>query len=333
MPHVHSGLAVPSKPVLTFGEPLAIFTHPGSDPLSSNRAFNLDFGGAELNTAIGLSRLGVPAWYAAGVGDDPFGQFILRELRAEGVDTHLVERTALCPTGTMFKLASGLHQDPSVHYYRSLSPMGSGQWQGESARQAIVSGQVGWVHASGITWMLSERTTMISDELIHLARDKNLPVSFDVNIRRKLASMDTWKTLVARLAPYITWMFLGDTEANALFGTDDDLEVFAALSDIGFAGDGLIVKCGEKGAVAVVNGTRIQVDAFPVRQVVDTVGAGDGFNAGWLAAHLRGWDMEAALRVASIVGAYAVTTPGDSSGYPSFEQVQSHLDGDEEVRR
>lgn len=333
MPHARSESTFTLKPVLTFGEPLAIFTHPGSEPLSSNRSFNLDFGGAELNTAIGLSRLDVPVWYAAAVGDDPFGQFILRELRAEGVDTHLVEQTSLCPTGAMFKLARGLYQDPAVQYYRALSPMGSGHWRGEDALQAIVSGEVGWVHTTGITWMLSERTSAASDELIRVARKNKTPVSFDVNVRRKLAPMDTWKRLVERIAPALTWVFMGDTEAEALFATDDVTATFDKLAAMGFRGDGVIVKRGEKGASAVVHGKRIQVDAFPVRQVVDTVGAGDGFNAGWLAAYMRGDDMNQALKVASIVGAYAVSSPGDSSGYPTLAQVQSHLAGDEEVRR
>jgi 2-dehydro-3-deoxygluconokinase len=320
-------------PVLTFGEPLISFVHQGTESLSVDRKFHIGAAGAELNTAIGLARLGFPVAYAAVVGDDPLGEFIIREARAEGVDVSLVARNAKYPTGTLVKIMKGLSQNPDVFYYRSLSALGNGQWDTDSVHTALQSTAFAWMHSTGITWMLADATRERAQTLLRVAHERSMPTSFDVNIRKKLGGIEAWRQMLRDVVPYVTWLFMGDSEAIDLFGSDDAHTLFASLHEWGFAGEGLVVKRGEKGASAIVGSEVTHVDALQVPQVVDSVGAGDGFNAGWLAGRLLGWDLEQSLKLGAIVGAFAVTSIGDSSGYPTFAQALTHLTGAEEVTR
>ncbi len=319
--------------VLTFGEPLAVFAHKGRDGLAVSRDFQMDCAGAELNTAIALARLKVEVAYAAALGADPFGDFILRELRAEQVDVSRVEQVESISTGVLFKMTSGLREDPSVMYYRKNTPMALGRWTGGGCAHELHLGHFSWVHATGIVWMVSEETRAHAQQIVQTAFENGTPVSFDINLRLKMAELSAWQQVLIEVLPYLRWLMIGDTEARQLFGTDQASDVDAAIKQWGFRGEGLVLKAGAKGATVYRDGGTHHVKAWPVERVVDTVGAGDGFNAGFIAGLLKEWGMEETLTLASLIGAHAVTSKGDSSGYPMWSSVESMLKGDGEVTR
>jgi len=322
-----------SKPVLTFGECMGVCIPEQRGTIGALSAFHLECAGAEFNTAVGLARLGTPVVFAGAVGQDPFGHMICRELRAEGVEISQVSLCAGAPTGIFFKQWTGLALDADVYYYRGNSAMGTGLWHADTACQLAQAGHYCWIHATGITWMIGEGARAQAEALIRAARLSGTALSFDVNLRRKLGSLDEWRTVLRTVYPFVTWLLLGDSEAQQLYGTDDPQSLEHLLTHEGFAGLGLIVKQGDKGATAVIGGQLITVPAVSVRQVVDTVGAGDGFNAGWIAGMLRGFAMEQALALGALVGAYAVVSTGDCSGYPTWEMVASQWAGTEGVKR
>lgn len=319
--------------VLTFGEPMVVCIPETRGRLSAVDQYRMDCAGAELNTAIGLARLGIPVSFAASVGDDPFGERIRCALRGAGVDTRLVETAAEGATGLYFKQWSGLRGDTQVFYYRKTSPMALGAWQTDPVLATLRSKQYGWVHATGITWMLGEPARVHAEALLTEAAAQQLPVSFDINIRLKLAPLDAWRALLISVLPRVRWLLLGDTEAALLFGTDEPAEVEQRARADGFAGLGVLVKQGERGATTSVTGELTSVPAFPVDTVVDTVGAGDGFNAGWIAGMLLDLDATAALRLGAYVGACAVTGSGDWREYPDWHDAKLALHGESGVSR
>ena len=319
--------------VLTFGEPLIVCAHIGSESLGVNRNFQMDSAGAELNTAIALARLNVPTTYAAALGADPFGDFLIRELRAERVNVSKVEQVDAMSTGILFKMTSGLQADPNVYYYRSQTPMAMGQWTGGDCVREVSLGRYSWVHATGIVWMLSDGARAHAQEIFQAAYENGIPVSFDINVRLKMADKTAWKKTLVDVIPFVRWLMIGDTEAQLLFDTDDIKQIADILLQLGFRGEGFVLKQGERGATAFKNGQEILVAAWPVARVVDTVGAGDGFNAGFIAGILKGWSMEQSLKLASLIGAHAVASVGDSSGYPAWSSVERYFTGDEEVAR
>ncbi|WP_245632865.1 sugar kinase [Alicyclobacillus kakegawensis] len=321
-----------ARSVLTFGEPLVAMvpSHPGAycegSPLTPYAA------GAELNTAVGLVRLGVEAAFAAAVGQDPWGQLLIRQARAEGIDVRWVQESE-APTALLFKQWSGLQQATSVYYYRSTSPMAQGLWDVRPLAREVAAGRYRWVHATGITWMLGAQAREAADDLLDAARTGGSTVSFDVNIRYKLADKPAWRSLVDHVLPRLDWFFLGDEEAMALFGTKAADAVERAARGLGFLGQGVVVKWGAEGAQVSEGGRLTQVPACPVPRVVDTVGAGDGFNAGFIAGLMEGWPIEQAARLGAVVGAYAVTRVGDHTGYPSRAEALAELKGTEGVWR
>lgn len=322
-----------SPRVLTFGEPLVVCVPERAGKLYHVRRFHTDCAGAELNTAVGLARLGVPVSYLAKVGDDPFGEQIRRALREEGVEDRLVTASHRFPTGIYFKQWSGLDGRTEVFYYRNQSAMAQEGFSTDLAEEALHAGEIAWVHGTGITWMIGEAARRASDALVAAAIRAGATVSFDINVRLKLAPEDAWRALLEHMAPKATWLFLGDSEAEMLLGTARAQEVWAAIQGLGFRGEGVIVKRGADGAEWLSEGGALQVPAWPVSNVVDTVGAGDGFNAGFIAGRMKGWNTEDALKLAALVGACAVTAEGDSQGYPTWREAMSYLEGQGGVER
>lgn len=321
------------EPVLTFGEPLVVCIPATRGSLSSVREFQTDAAGAELNTAIGLARLHVPVWFSGSVGADPFGHMIHRQLRSEGIDVSCFQRIPQRQTGVFFKQAAGLTGETQVFYYRSTSPMASGDWDGGDLIKRMGQRKHSWVHTTGITWMVGKSAYKQGTKLLEAARASEIPVSFDVNLRLKMANLQAWKDMITEVLPLITWLLLGDSEAVALYGSSDAVEIESYVRTDGFIGKGVIVKEGSNGATASMEGVLTHVNAVPVSQVIDTVGAGDGFNAGWITGMLMGWSMERAIALGAVVGAFAVSSSGDSSGYPTFEEAVNYLSGREEISR
>lgn len=321
------------SPVFTFGEPLAVLMPDHPRPLRVHHRLEVAAAGAELNTAVGLARLGVPVAMAGCVGDDAFGEMIRRTARGEGIDTTLLDTAPGHPTGIYCKFPSLLADDPQVLYYRGLSPMGQGTWDATAARAAIETRTWAWLHATGITWALHPDTRRQALSLMQAAAHRGIPVSFDINIRLRLAPVDTWRGIAREVAPHVTWWLCGDEEVRLLFDSDDPETVRRRLEEDGFRGEGVIIKRGADGVDGLRGGELVRVAAWPVPRVVDTVGAGDGFNAGWIFGQLAGLSCTDALRLGTLVAAFAVVHPGDHDGYPTFTEAARLWRGQQEVTR
>jgi 2-dehydro-3-deoxygluconokinase len=139
-------------------------------------------------------------------------------------------------------------------------------------------------------------------------------VSFDPNYRAKLWGPAAARAGLLPLMRQADWLLLGHEDARAVLSTENDDEILRQGAALGPSV--VVLKRAERGAAAWAEGRRWESPAVPVAKAVDPVGAGDGFDAGFVTARLRGWDMERALHAGNKVGAACVAVLGDYAGYP-----------------
>ncbi|MCY0878760.1 MAG: sugar kinase [Firmicutes bacterium] len=306
---------------MTLGEPLGVFSATDPGRIGAESLFRLRVAGAEVNVAIALARLGVPAWFLGAVGADAVGAAVRRVLRAEGVDTrYLVEEDG--PTGLMLKEWYGLRPEPRIYYFRRETAIQRWDpprdvWANEAIRRA---------HFTGITLMLAPALAERVTAWVEAGHAAGMAFSLDINYRRRLGPPEAWRPRVEGLLPFLDVLFASRDELAVLWGTTDpgEMQARGLLS----ARQVVVVTDGAQGAWAVQNGEEIaRVAAFSVPRVVDVVGAGDGFVGGVLAGRMKGWDWRESLRLGALVGAFAVAHPGDWEGYPLWSEVEAQLQG------
>ena len=286
-----------ARSLITFGETMGLVGADGIGPIEYARGFSFGIGGAESNVAIGVARLGGRVTWFGRVGTDATGDLIERRLRAEQITTIAVRDTAF--TGLMVKhrrSGTSLHVD----YHRAGSA-GSRLAPADVPVAELRAATV--LHVTGITPALGSLARQTVFHAVELARAAGVTVSVDVNHRSKLWSAHEVAPDLRDLVSRADLVFAGPDDA-ALIGAPT-LDELAALGPAD-----VVVKDGARGCIALVDGKRYEVPALAV-QVVDPVGAGDAFVAGYLAELLEGQDPEQRLRTAIAAAAFAVTVPGD----------------------
>lgn len=272
-------------------------------PLDEASTFHVTHGGAESNMCVGLVRRGLRAAWVSALGDDPPGERIARALAREGVDLRWLRRDATRPTGLMLRDTAG-----TVRYQRTgsaaaaLSPSDLDGVPVEAARAVFVT---------GITAMIGPGPGRAALEL--LRRGGGLRV-VDVNLRPRLWGSDRAVELISPLI----------ASADIVLGGEHELKAFApGAEDIGLAeriaGLGpreVVVKRGSEGACALDADGRWLEHAPTPGPNVDPVGAGDAFDAGYLAARLTGSTVEEALGIGAACGAAVAGRVGDTEGFP-----------------
>ncbi|KAB8140636.1 sugar kinase [Chloroflexia bacterium SDU3-3] len=300
--------------IVTLGETMAVLYPPDPVRLDDTAALKIDIGGAESNLAIALCRLGLSARFISKVGGDPFGARIRSTLEREGVDTAYLLTDPAAPTGVFFRewLPDG---ERRVYYYRKSSAA-SQLAPADLTPEMFSSARL--LHLTGITPALGGACAETVVRAAQLAKQAGALVSFDPNYRARLWSPAQAREALLPIMRLADIILLGHEDAAAVLGTTDEQESIAASHA---CGAGLVVlKLSERGAIASEGGRQVAAPAEFVESPVDPVGAGDGFNAGFLAARLRGRGLEEALRMGAHVGAACVATLGDYAGYPRIAQ-------------
>jgi 2-dehydro-3-deoxygluconokinase len=301
--------------VYTFGETMGLYRTVEPGGLETATDAKISIGGAESNVAIGVRRLGVDAIWAGRVGHDGLGRRIVRELLAEGVEVQATV-DADAPTGLMLK-EKRTADTTRVYFYRRHSAgsrIDVSDVDEERIRKAAV------LHVTGITASLSATAERTVFAAISTARDVGVPVSFDVNHRSALWPSGDPGRLYRRIATLSDVLFAGEDEARLIVpGSGRSASELAGyLSDLGPRE--VIVKLGERGAAGILDGEPFHQPAHPVR-VVDTVGAGDAFVAGYLASRISGGDDSARIGLATAAGAFACLGPGDWESLPRTDDL------------
>ena len=283
-------------------------------------------GGAPANVAVAASRLGSEAAFIGGIGQDLFGDFILRALEAEGVETGGVRRQEQ-PTRTSLAFVEISESgDREFTFYRS-SPAADELLSPDDVTEDLVSG-ASFVNFGSIP-LIREPVRSATRRIAELAGEQNVPVAFDVNFREHLwESPEAAREAVDPLLDLSTIVKLGDDELGPLLGTDDVEEAAKML-----LGRGVLLVLISKGPDGAFYATRDfsgEVPSFDVGDIVDATGAGDAFLAASL-VHLSEGPLddekrvrEAALRGCA-AGALACTDYGAMRALPTKDELEKFM--------
>jgi len=308
--------------LVTLGESLGVLRGSGIGTLAHVGELVVGIGGAEGNVAIGAARLGAAVTWMGRVGNDGLGRRVVRELRGEGVDVRAVV-DAEAPTGLLLKETVGPGRT-RVTYWRAGSA-GSRLSPADAAGLELQPQDV--LHVTGITPALSPSAHEAVWAAIAQARAAGAGVSFDVNHRASLwadpaAAAAAYRELVAAADV----VFAGDDEARLVLGSDEADPAVLATQLAALGPREAVVKLGERGAVAWVHGEVLHQEAVRLTQVVDTVGAGDAFVAGYLAERLAGAAAVTRLATGAAAGAAVCLHPGDWEGAPTRAELVTSAD-------
>ena len=285
-----------SPRVLTVGETMALLDPVEDGPLELGRALTLRIAGAESNFAIALTRLGVDVAWVSRVGDDRFGDLVREALAGEGVDMRWVQTTPGLPTGAFFKWRDGGRSHNA--YYRRGSAA-STLTPADVPDEALDGVEL--VHLTGITLALGDGPRALVVDVARRARERGSLVTFDPNFRPAL-----WKSPAAAAAaqaevlPHVDWYLCGLDEGRALFGVDD---VAAAARAAG------------------VRDAHVRARDRADVEVVDEVGAGDAFAAGFALGLLEGREREDCVRLGDVVAVGALQGTGDWETLPRRDEL------------
>lgn len=288
-------------------------------PLRFVSQFERKAGGAELNVAVGCARLGLRVGWISRVGDDEFGRYLSHFLRGEGVDLSQMKVVPGYPTSLNVK---EVREDGSgrTFYYRqgtATSTMTVDDLHPDYFKQARL------LHITGVFPAIREENVTLIRQAIALAKKHGIKVSFDPNIRLRLWDRQRAQDVLASFLPEVDVLLAGLDEARLLSGLEAEeamLEVFH-----GYGMQVVALKKGSDGAVVSDGSTTLSVPVIPAGKVVDTVGAGDGFDAGFLYGWLNGWSLQRTAAVASAIGSMVVGVEGDNEGLPHLDEVHAFL--------
>lgn len=316
--------------VVTLGETMILLNPAQSGPMKYLTEFRKQLGGAESNVAIGLSRLGHDVGWVSALGDDPHGEYVESFVRGEGVDVSAVRTDSDHPTGLMFKERHELGET-SVYYYRHGSAA-SAMTPDDLSAEYLADAE--YLHVTGIMPALSESCHETVERAIEIAAEHGLTVSFDPNVRQKLWNSESeMRSVLTDLIEESDVVYPGTDEGVLLFDTADPAEI--AEECLALGAEVAVVTRGEEGSyVADREGTVAEaIPPYEVERVVDPIGAGDGFAAGFLSGQLEGLDLVASTKRACAVGAFATTVSGDVEALPSPDELAVFTGEDEAVRR
>lgn len=304
--------------VITIGEAMAMFVATETGELADVEHFMKRVAGAELNVATGLARLGLSVGWVSRVGEDSFGRFVLNSLAKEGIDACGVSKDSRFATGFQLKSKVENGTDPIVEYFRKgsaashLSPDDFNEAYFANARH---------LHLSGVAAALSESSYALLDRAARTMKAQGKTISFDPNLRPTL-----WKSeaemveKLNQLAFQADWVLPGLKESMILTG----LQTPEAIADFYLTRGvrAVIIKTGSDGAwYKTADGEQGAVSAVKVDNVVDTVGAGDGFAVGVISALLEGKPLPQAVKRGNKIGSLAIQVQGDSEGLPTREAL------------
>lgn len=295
--------------LVTFGETMIRLTTPDHERLELATTLEVTVGGTESNVAVALARLGRRVAWLSALPDNGLGRRIVTELRGHGVDTSFVVIQQHGRVGTYFLEPGASPRPARVLYDRAGSAVS--MLVPDEVDVAIV-GRARAVHLTGITPALSPTCADICLRLADAAYDAGIPVVFDVNYRARLWSSRDAESGLHPLLQRVTLLLCGQGDAATIWGlTGAPEQIAQGLLDRSTA-DLVVLTRGDEGAFARHRDGRTWCQPGATVEIVDAIGAGDAFAAGFLNRWLDDRDgVDAALRSGVSLASLKMTMPGD----------------------
>lgn len=306
--------------VLSLGELLVEVMRPEVDqPLDEPGPLMGPFpSGAPAIFIDAVARLGVACGFIGVVGDDPFGQCVLRRLKEDGVDVRRIRVVSHRVTGIAFV---SYRSDGTRQFLFHLPQSAAALLAPEDVREDYLY-DVRALHITGSALGISESAREACYRAIRLCKQRGAMVSFDPNIRPELIGLDAVRMWCDPVLQWCDLLLPSGQEAIMLTGDADEETACRNLIAKGIPI--VVLKRGAKGCIVFTEQHRAEIPAYPVTEV-DPTGAGDAFAGGFVVAMLRGMSVTEAARFACAIGALAVTKQGPMEGLPTLAEVETFL--------
>jgi len=301
--------------IVALGEPLLEFNAMESGPLDKVDKYEVGWGGDTSNFAVAVSRLGRKVGYVCRIGDDDFGQTFINLWKSESIDTKYIIKEKDSFTGIYFISRHG--ESHQFAYYRKdsaashLSPE-------DIPTDYIANARI--FHTSGISQAISESACEAVFYAIEVARKADVLVSYDPNLRLKLWDEDRARDIVMETISMSDFVFPSLDDAIYLSGLEDSYAILEYFLEKG--PKVVALKLGEKGVLLGTGNQIFQIKPFQV-DVVDTTGAGDAFDGGFVSAYLQGYQLKECAKYANIAAALTTTGCGAVKPIPTKEKVDA----------
>lgn len=267
--------------IVTLGETMLRLTPPGAGRLDQARRFEVEVGGTESNTAVGLARLGLRCAWISRLPKSPLGDLVAGELSRHGVDVSHVVRGADERLGLYFYEDAPPARRQRVVYDRADSAAGRLR-PADIDPELFAPGSCRLVHLTGITPAISESARETTRHVLEAARSAQLPVSFDTNYRAGLWSPRQARREMLHHMERASIIITSLGDLTSVFATDTDRVGALAWLHRRFPDQVCVVTLGAEGATACLPGGEVEYRPAIPTTAVDRLGGGDAFNAGFL---------------------------------------------------
>ncbi len=292
---------------ISFGETMIRFSTKNYERIEQAREFEINIGGAESNFAIAFARLGGKAAWVSKLVDNPLGRLIANRIREHGVNISYVIWTKEHRVGLYF-----------IEFGRKPRPIQVIYDRKNSAISKIDPEEINWeiiaeydvFHTTGITVALSENCKKAVEIGMKKAKELDTIISFDVNYRSKLWGPEEAFKALDTILDNVNILFVTKSDAKTVFGIGGTYrDVLKKLYEK-YHNEIVVLTLGAEGAVALADGKVYKAEPYEL-EVVDRIGAGDAFDAGFVYRYLESGDIEEALEWGSAMAAVSHTIPGD----------------------
>lgn len=306
--------------ILFIGEPMELMLAQEEGALAEVTRFTVSASGAELNTAVGLSRLGFPVSFMTRLGNDPRAARIRSFMRKNGIDDSLVITDPNHQTGSMMK-SKAEPGKAEIFYFRQNS---AASCLCTEDIEKIDLSDFQALYFSGIFPSISESAACAAKRLVQRAKEKMITVVFDPNLRCQLWTENPQTLALINEFAAMADVFLPSLkEAKKLCGLDTPEEIAEHYLNLGTKKT--VVKLGKHGAFyksALECGI---APTFMADEIVDTMGAGDGFAAGLLSGLCEYLPLSEAVVRANAVGCMQIQNSSDNAGLPTMQQLREYM--------
>jgi len=322
--------------VVTLGETMLRLAPPNFERLEQTRTFDVTAGGSESSTAVGIARMGLKVTWVSKLPKNPLGRFIANKVREHGVDTSHIVWVDEGRVGVYFLEFGSTPRSSQVIYDRK-----------GAAISTLTADEIDWkpifqgaslFHTSGITPALSKSCAEATVKAISEARAAGCLVSFDINYRTRLWSPADARACLSELLRQVNILITTIEDTAQVFGlTGTHEEVARKLKDM-FPCDVVAITIRDPRTVRTGTWTSIALADKIYRgrlyelEIVDRVGTGDSFTAGFLYGYLTG-NVEKAIAYGDAMSALKHTFPGDLTWVTEGEVLDQIKGQDARIRR
>lgn len=329
--------------VVTFGELLMRLTPPECKRIRQAQSLSIDFGGAEANTAVSLSQFGRKTSHVSVLPNNEIGLLCRSELMRYGVGVEdiLLDTSEAARMGLYFYEKGASQRSSQVIYDRANSSFAT--VKAERFNWETILEHASWFHFTGITPALGEELEKATLSALKVAKEKQIPVSCDLNYRAKLWSKEIAGKVMCDYMPYVNVLFANSGSVYDLFqiGTDDygrqeDVSVVGEIAkqvheQFGIDAVAMTMRKTLSASQNLWSGLVYQQGSVTLSKqytldIVDRIGGGDSFAAGYLYSVLNGEHRQACLDFATAASCLKHSIQGDFN-ILSVDEVMALVNG------